>query len=311
MKKHQIAALCATGIITVLTTSPALALDPPTTPATPVANGTISDAECARLLADENALVSTPASEEVPIWDIRPPAPTPSPSASASGTPSPSPSMTSSPVVQPVPSGTPTTTPTGTPSGTPTSAPTSTPTPKPTTPPVTTSPGGSAPYMKNPPTTGMRVTSAVHDGVTVRYYRAGSTDPAYRQNLAAVKSYPAPSGGGVVRTVGGQKILAKSSATKLDGLDSHIINIIDEINLTAAALGLPDPVVTAGHDQAGHSANSDHYTGDALDLRCNAVGASKCKQWVVSLANALGPGYDVIFEDYGNANSHVHVAWTR
>jgi hypothetical protein len=197
---------------------------------------------------------------------------------------------------------------TPTPSPSASSTPTPTPTPKPTasSPVITTSTA----YYTSGGVSSMRVTSAVHAGVTVKYYRAGSVSSKYKQNLSAVKSYPTPSGSGVLRTVGGQKILSKNGIN-LSGLDPNIINVIDEINLTAAALGLPDPVVTAGHDTSGHSSGSLHYSGDAIDLRCNSsyASASACKQWVVTLANALGTGYDVIFEDYGGANSHVHIGW--
>lgn len=188
--------------------------------------------------------------------------------------------------------------------GTGTPTPTATPTPTPT--PATSA---AVPYMPASSTAGMKVTSSVHGTTTVKYYRANGIDSDYKQNLSAVKSYPTPSGNGVVVTIGGQKILAKDSAVKISGLSQGIINAIDEINLSAAALGLPDPVITAGHDQAGHSSNSDHYTGNALDLRCNTVSTTACKQWVLTLQNALGSGYDVLFEDWGGSNSHVHVAY--
>lgn len=165
------------------------------------------------------------------------------------------------------------------------------------------------PYMTNGNVGSMRVTSSVHGSTTVKYYRATGTSASYKQDLAAVKSYPTPQGNGVVKTVGGQKILAKDNNVKLNGLSTGILNVIDEINLTAAALGLPDPVITAGHDQAGHSPTSDHYTGNALDLRCNNVSTTSCKQWVITLQNALGNGYDVIFEDWGGSNSHVHISY--
>jgi len=208
----------------------------------------------------------------------------------------------SNPVVQPVPTPDPTPTPT-----------TPVDNPAPVTNPGTGgggSVGDNVRYVTNGNVAAMRVTSSMHGDTKVNYYRATGVSSAYQQNLLAVKTYPTPSGNGELVTIGGQKILARDGA-KLSGLDSHIINIIDEINLTAAALGMPDPVITAGHDQKGHSPTSDHYSGDALDLRCNAVSETACKKWVIGLANALGSGYDVIFEDWNSANSHVHVAWTR
>lgn len=208
---------------------------------------------------------------------------------------------------------------TGTPTPTPTPAPTSgtpTPTPAPTT--VTPTPSPTTTVVSPAPvadkylpkskmdTQKMRVTSKKRsDGTTVYYYRAPVTS-GYQVDLAAVKTYPTPTGNGTLTTIGGQKILQKGQQN-LKGLSTAIINVVDEVNLTAASLGLPSPVITAGHDQSGHSAGSDHYSGNALDLRCNHVTATQCKQWVFSLQAALGPGYDVIFEDYGNANNHVHI----
>lgn len=175
--------------------------------------------------------------------------------------------------------------------------------------------GGTVDYLTKPNTSNMRVTTGKSDhaaGGTVHYYRAGPINSQYAQNLATVKTYPTPYGSGVMATIGGQKILMKDKNQKTNGLSSGITRVVDEINLTAAALGYPDPILTAGHDTDGHSSTSKHYTGNALDLRCNGVNGmstGQCKSWVVTLQNALGPRYDVIFEDYGNSNSHVHVGY--
>jgi hypothetical protein len=190
---------------------------------------------------------------------------------------------------------------------------TPTPTPSPTV--VAGGPGTTTQYLTNPSIANMRVTTGKSDhaaGGTVHYYRASSVDGRYAQKLSTVKTYPTPSGPGVLTTVAGQKILLKDRNQVMTGLSTGITRIIDEINLSAAALGYPDPIVTAGHDTDGHSPTSLHYTGNALDLRCNSVNGlsgTQCKKWVVTLANALGSSYDVIFEDYGNNNSHVHIGY--
>lgn len=245
--------------------------------------------------------------------DCGPDTPTPSgtgtPTPSASGTPTPSPTGTGTGGTGTGGTGTGGTGTGGTGGG---DTGTGTPTPSPTT--VVGGGGGETttkPYVTNGSVSGMRVTSSMHGSTNVKYYRASASqvNAANKQDLAAVKTYPRPNGNGVVKTVGGQLILAKDNNVKLNGLSRGILNIIDEINLTAAALGLPDPVITAGHDQAGHSPTSDHYTGNALDLRCNNVSTTACKQWVIALQNALGSPYDVLFEDWGGSNSHVHISY--
>jgi hypothetical protein len=163
------------------------------------------------------------------------------------------------------------------------------------------------PYVINGNVSQMTVTSK--NGVA--YYRAKAI-PSNQQNLAQVKSYPTPSSPGTsLKSIGGQKILAKNAAVRTAGLSAGIVNIIDEINLTAAALGLPDPVITAGFDLGGHSPGSRHYSGNALDLRCNSTYASgtACKKWTIAMQNAFGPKYDVTWEDHGDGNSHIHLSY--
>jgi len=247
-------------------------------------------------------------------WEPTTPSPTPAPSGTAGtggdiGLPSTGTPGTGTPGTGTPGTGTPTPGATGTPGATPTPTPTPTPAPTPSPTPVTGGGAGSTTgYVTNGNINNMRVTYGKSGTKTIGYYRPGPLDASKAQNLTQVKSYPTPSGNGTLATVGGQKILIKAG-TKLNGLDPHIINVIDEINLTAAALGLPDPVITAGHDTDGHSEGSSHYSGDALDLRCNAVADSACKKWVIALGNAVGSRYDVIFENYGGDNDHVHIAW--
>jgi hypothetical protein len=297
MKLVRLAALCAAS--TIATTAHAQ---------------TAMSPQCTEILNRLNAKAAGgPAT--MPTGQPVPPAPWTAPVVGAPSTPTtpgtetPTPTPTTPgtvfgpnvPVVQPLPTPDPTPTPTPTLPDLPV---------LPTTPPSTG--GGSVGYMKSPSISKMTVTSSVHDGHTVQYYRSGR-DSSYQQNLTAVKTYPTPSGGSGTKlvTIGGQKILTAGDQ-KITGLDQHIVNIIDELNLSTIAMGFPDPIITAGHDTAGHSPTSLHYQGDALDLRCNVnngMSPTQCKQWVVSLASALGPGYDVIFEDWGDANRHVHIGW--
>ncbi|MFZ3482084.1 hypothetical protein [Sphingomonas sp. 3-13AW] len=182
------------------------------------------------------------------------------------------------------------------------------PAPNPAPPPGGGSGAGSAQYMSNPNITNMRVGG---DG-DPRTYMAGPLNTAYRQDLAAVKTYPAPKqwADGETKTIDGQKILVKPGVS-VAGLSSNIVSIIDELNLTAAALGLRSPVVTSTKDSK-HGTGSKHYSGAAIDVRCNNANGytdTQCKQWVVALANALGPKYDVIFEDFDGDSNHVHIEY--
>src|SRR3546814_6179336 len=90
---------------------------------------------------------------------------------------------------------------------------------------------------------------------------------------------------------------------KAANLSSRITDIIDESNITAQLAGLPAPVITSATDGT-HSPGSIHGSGHALDLRCRERNA--CIKWAGILKQALGPGYDVMFEDWGEiGRAHV------
>lgn len=182
-----------------------------------------------------------------------------------------------------------------------------TPTPSPTPTPTPTNPGsgggGNGGYVTKP--SPPRVVTKNVSGTKVTYH-VGQYTPGYsHQNLSEVKSYPSPSGG-TVRTVAGQKILVSGSHVKTSNLSKRMTDIIDELNITAKLIGLPSPVITSATD-GSHSTTSLHGNGHALDLRCRE--RSLCIKWVGVLKQALGPGYDVMYEDWGSANSHIHLEY--
>lgn len=202
---------------------------------------------------------------------------------------------------------------TGDPAPAPSPLPTATPTPTPA--PTGGTPLSAEQYNRNPSIGNMRVTtgnsnSSSNAGGVVRYYRARTDNSYPAQRLAERKNYSVPTSG-TIRTIGGQKIQVKSSSVNVSSLNSPIVNIIDELHLTAATLGYPKPIITSGNDSQ-HSAGSEHGQNNAVDLRCNSANGmttTTCRKWVVTLQYALGDDYDVIYEDYGNGNSHVHVAY--
>ena len=170
-------------------------------------------------------------------------------------------------------------------------------------------------YNRNPSIGNMRVTNgssanSSNSGGVVRYYRARTDNSFPAQRLSERKSYSAPTSG-TIRTLGGQRVQIKNSTVNVANLNAPIVNIIDELHITAATLGYPKPIITSGNDSQ-HSAGSAHGSNNAIDLRCNSangMNSTTCRKWVVTLQYALGDDYDVIYEDYGNGNSHVHIAY--
>lgn len=214
---------------------------------------------------------------------------TPTPGVSPTTTPGGPVFGTPSPVVQPVPTPTPGVTPA--------------PTPSPTV------PGGgnvSSKYLTNPDTS--RMTSFLlnnKDGKRTMW--SAPYTPGYgHQDLATVKTYKAPTNG-IIRTIGGQKIAVASTTTNTN-FKPRIVNVIDEFVIVARSLGLPDPVITSGIRGAPGS-SSLHDDGLAVDLRSNNLTAAQSKSYAMALKQALGPGYDVYWEDWGSANSHIHIEY--
>lgn len=205
------------------------------------------------------------------------------------------------PVVQPTPP-TPEPVPGPTPSPTPTPAPTPTPTPTPT--PPATGGGGSANYYTG---SGGITSKRVTDNLGSRtVFRVTSySGSGYRRPLKTVHAYPAPTTG-IIRTIGGQKIQVSKQGVGTNGLQASMINVIDEIVLSSRAVGLGNPVITSGTNGT-HTAASIHGRGHALDLRCREP--APCKKWAAALKNALGAGYDVMFEDWGGPNNHIHLEY--
>lgn len=138
------------------------------------------------------------------------------------------------------------------------------------------------------------------------YYIGVSAPGGQRQNLPQKKTYSGPTGVSNIRNIGGQPIQVSKPSIVTSNLHSTMVNIIDELHLTAAALGLPKPVITSG-SEGKHSANSLHGSGKALDLRCRE--AIPCKKWAMTLKTALGPGYDVMWEDWNGPNNHIHIEY--
>ena len=77
----------------------------------------------------------------------------------------------------------------------------------------------------------------------------------------------------------------------------------------ANVLGLPYTMfVTSGNDST-HRRGSKHYTDEALDFRTKHL-PSRVKQLLVAaVKQRLGRHFDVILEDLGKPNEHLHVEY--
>lgn len=74
-------------------------------------------------------------------------------------------------------------------------------------------------------------------------------------------------------------------------------------------LQLPgDLTVTSGNDSV-HSKGSLHYKDCALDLRSKTLTTVQKHTFAKVLQRRLGRDYDVILEDEGKTNEHLHVEY--
>ena len=77
----------------------------------------------------------------------------------------------------------------------------------------------------------------------------------------------------------------------------------------ANVLGLGvDMVVTSGNDRV-HERGSKHYTDEALDFRTKHLGVPDKHRLRAAVKQRLGRNYDVLLEDLGGPNEHLHVEY--
>lgn len=80
------------------------------------------------------------------------------------------------------------------------------------------------------------------------------------------------------------------------------INAANQIGLTTTMF------VTSGNDRV-HSRGSKHYTDEALDFRTKHLTTKQKHLWARTIKARLGRDYDVILEDEGGNNEHLHVEY--
>lgn len=69
-----------------------------------------------------------------------------------------------------------------------------------------------------------------------------------------------------------------------------------------------DMVVTSGYE-GSHNSNSLHYKGRALDFRTKSLTHRQKHDLVAEVRRRGGPDYDVILEDEGELDEHLHVEY--
>lgn len=69
-----------------------------------------------------------------------------------------------------------------------------------------------------------------------------------------------------------------------------------------------DMLVTSGNDSV-HARGSKHYTDEALDFRTKHLTTNAKHAWSAELKRRLGRDFDVILEDEGGPNEHLHVEY--
>ena len=192
---------------------------------------------------------------------------------------------------------------------TPTVVPSPTPTPTPTPPTTGGVTTNQTEYVTNPNVARMTKTFVSDELGDRNVYRATSYTPGYgHADVTQDKSYRKPTVG-FVRNVGGSYISVANTGVNTTGFNQRIIDAFDEMVLVARAVGVHDPIITAGVDAKGHTTGSIHSKGLAVDLRANDMSAADAKKYVMALKQALGPGYDVMYENWGTGNTHIHLEY--
>lgn len=88
------------------------------------------------------------------------------------------------------------------------------------------------------------------------------------------------------------------------------VTIIAAATINAATvLGIKhDMFVTSGNDKV-HARGSKHYTDEALDIRTKHLSKPDKHNLKNELKRRLGRDYDVILEDEGGVNEHIHAEY--
>lgn len=86
------------------------------------------------------------------------------------------------------------------------------------------------------------------------------------------------------------------------------VAFLNAANETGVAAPADTVWVTSGNDRQ-HRHDSKHYSNEALDFRTKTLTTDDKKKLIAALRKRLGRNYDVILEDEGGTNEHLHVEY--
>lgn len=93
----------------------------------------------------------------------------------------------------------------------------------------------------------------------------------------------------------------------LDNVTPPLIRLVCGIANTIASMPIQDVTITHGTDGV-HKAGSLHGIGAALDVRThNQTDVHKTALFTMLSEKFPAPRFDVIFEDRGGPNEHIHI----
>jgi hypothetical protein len=101
----------------------------------------------------------------------------------------------------------------------------------------------------------------------------------------------------------------KDNARLGDTARPQLILAIMLVDQVYDGVNQPECWITSINDST-HGPNSKHFTGEGVDIRTKNLTATQRTLVVGRLQSKLGPlGYDVILEDEGGNNEHLHIEW--
>jgi hypothetical protein len=87
-----------------------------------------------------------------------------------------------------------------------------------------------------------------------------------------------------------------------------MLRMLRGVYYVALAMTEPPAIVVTSANDSTHSANSRHYSDEAIDLRVkNFPSEASIRQMVVALRDELGPAFTVLYEGAGTPNAHLHL----
>jgi hypothetical protein len=79
----------------------------------------------------------------------------------------------------------------------------------------------------------------------------------------------------------------------------------------ANTLGLKQDMLITSGNEGVHMPGSLHYLDRALDFRTKHLATANKKALAAAVKKRLGKDYDVILENVGGANEHLHIEFDK